>query len=569
MKKRDIRQCVLWVGGIALLALVSSRYFFRIDLTAEKRYTLSHETRRILRNLDAPLHLNVYLEGDLPPGFRKLRTGIREMLDEFKTYAGHRLICHFFDPAGDVKPDERDQFYAELNETGLRSVTVNRKNRDGSLSQQQLFPGAIITYKDRMSAVNLLNNNRVQSSDVVLNASLESLEYELIRTIYALSSDTIGKVAFITGHGEPGRAETYDLGLEYANFYDVERKTINGRLDVLDSYKAVIITRPTTPFDEKDKYVIDRYIMRGGKVLWLLDGIDAHTDSLYASGFTFALASQLNLEDQLFTYGVRVNPQLVQDIVNNPIVVTLSDGTSQPTPAPWLYHPLVQPSPHSMITRRLNPIWLRYAGHIDTVGTDSGIRKTVLLQTSPFARISATPCMIRLDEVEKPIERQHFNRSLIVGVLLEGQFPSLFRSRSVRHLFPEIDEKPLQKGKHTKMIVVSDGDIAVNDVRQTPQGAVPAQPLGHDRYSRQTFGNKDFLVNALNYLTDDAGLMKLRNREFQLRMLDKQKLNDGLTRWQLINVLLPILLWAGGGMICGIWRKRKYGRPRRPVMVKQ
>ncbi|MDR0713112.1 MAG: gliding motility-associated ABC transporter substrate-binding protein GldG, partial [Bacteroidales bacterium] len=534
MKKKDIRQCILWTGGIVLLALISSRYSFRIDLTAEKRYTLSAETRQILRNLDAPLHLNIYLEGDLPAEFRKLRTGIREMLDEFKACTGNRLTYRFFDPSEDVKTREREQFHAELKEIGLREVTVNKKNRDGSLSQQQLFPGCVITYKDRMAAINLLSNNRMQPSDVVLNASLEALEYEFIRTIYALSADTVAKVAFITGHGEPGRAETYDIGLEYANFYDVDRKSINGQPHALDSYKAVIIAKPTQAFDEKDKYVIDRYIMRGGKVLWLLDGIDAHTDSLYASGFTFALASQLNLEDQLFTYGVRINPQLVQDIVNNPIVVTVADGSSQPVPAPWLYHPLVQPSPDNMITRRLNPVWLRYAGHIDTVGMNPDIRKTVLLQTSSFSRAKATPCMIRLDEVKKPVERQHFNQSLMVGVLLEGKFPSVFRSRSVKRLFPETNEQQPAESKHTKMIVVSDGDIAVNDVQHTPQGDVPVRPLGYDRYSRQTFGNKDFLVNALNYLTDDAGLMKLRNREFQLRLLDKQKLNDELSKWQII-----------------------------------
>lgn len=562
MKKKNIRQCIFWMIGIVLLALVSSKYFFRIDLTAEKRYTLSAETKHILRQLDAPIHLNVYLEGDLPAGFRQLRTGIREKLDDFKSYAGKRLTFHFLDPAEDVKKREREQFYAELNDIGLHDVTVNKKNKDGSLSQQKVFPGAVITCKDRMSAVNLLSNNRIQQSDMVLNASLEALEYELIRTIHALSVDSVGKVAFLSGQGEPSRAETFDLGKEFANFYDVDVKAINGQLNALDSYKAVIIAKPTAPFAEKDKYVIDRYIMRGGKVLWLLDAVNANADSLHTAGFTFALTSELNLDDQLFTYGVRINPRLVQDVANNPIAVTVADGNSQPVFAPWLYHPLVQPSQENMITRNLNPVWLRYASDIDTVGgAESGIRKTALLQTSPYTSLKATPAMIRLDEVSKQIDRQHFNKSqLMTAVLLEGKFPSVFRSRNAKNLFPEMTEQPLLLSEETKMIVVADGDIAINDLRNTPQGVVPANPLGYDRFSRQTFGNKDFLVNALNYLTDDAGLMKLRNREFQLRLLNKQKVNDELLQWQIINLLLPTLLWIAGGVTYGMWRKRKYGR---------
>ncbi|MDR1865288.1 MAG: gliding motility-associated ABC transporter substrate-binding protein GldG [Bacteroidales bacterium] len=564
MMKKNIRQCLFLIAGIALLALFSHKYSFRIDLTAEKRYTLSPETRQILRQLDAPLHLNVYLEGDMPAGFRKLRNGIREILDDFKRYAGSRLSCDFIDPSEAVEMKEREQFYAELEETGVRKITVSETNRDGSLSQQTLFPGAVASCGNRMSAINFLNNNGTLSPDRALNASLEGIEYELIKTIRTLSADSIEKIAFITGHGELGRAETYDLGLEYANYYDVDRKTINGKPDALDHYKAVIVAKPKEAFDERDKFVIDRYIMRGGKVIWLIDAVEVNTDSLFSSGLTFALASSLNLEDQLFTYGVRINPHLVQDMANHPIVVTLADGSSNPVPVPWLYHPLVNASPAHVVTRYLNPVWLRYAGDIDTVGTDSGIRKTVLLRTSQHSRTKAAPFMIYLNE--RIPEQEQFNRPhRITAVLLEGKFPSVFRSRSVKNMFPDLNEPQATVSVDTKMAVVSDGDIARNDVRNTLQGAVPAQPLGYDRYSRRTFANKDFLVNVLNYLTDDAGVMKLRNREFQLRLLDRQKVNRELLKWQIINVLLPVLIWICGGIACGIWRRRKYGRPATPI----
>ncbi|MDR1672940.1 MAG: gliding motility-associated ABC transporter substrate-binding protein GldG [Bacteroidales bacterium] len=561
MKKRNIRQFGILTGGIVCLALLSSQYLFRIDLTAEKRYTLSVETRQLLRDLDASVHLNIYLDGDLPAGFRKLRNGIREMLDDFKSYAGKRLTYSFIDPAEISGRKEREQFYTDLEEMGLHKINVNKTNKDGSLSQQILFPGAVAIYKGRALAINFLNNNRVQSSETVLNASMEGLEYELIKTIQALRPDSIGKVAFVVGHGEPEQAETYDLGMEYANYYDVDVKTINGQPEALDQYKAVIIAAPKKPFDEKDKFAIDRYIMRGGKVIWLIDAVNVHADSLASTGYTFALATHLNLEDQLFTYGVRINPNLLQDIENNPIFVTATDGSSKPVPAPWLYHPLVTPSPSHVVTRYLNPVWLRYASDIDTVGSGSNIRKTALLHSSRYSRLIGVPTMIELNEVSRMPDRQVFNQSYrITAVLLEGKFPSVFRSRNVKTLLPQWNGQQATESVATKMIVVSDGDIARNDVRHTMQGTVPANPLGYDRYSGQTFGNKDFLVNALNYLTDDAGLMRLRNREFQLRLLDRQKVNGGLLGLQLLNVVLPILLWIAGGVAYHLWRRRKYGR---------
>ncbi|MDR2036856.1 MAG: gliding motility-associated ABC transporter substrate-binding protein GldG [Bacteroidales bacterium] len=562
MKKRNIRRCVIGILALLLLGLISSRYFFRIDLTTEKRYTLSDETKHILRQLDAPLYLDIYLDGEMPAEFRRLKNNVREILDDFKSYSRDRLSYHFINPSDAVDTKDREHFYQELEKIGLRKTSVNITNKDGNLSQQTIFPGTVISYKDRMVAVNLLSDNRVLSPDVILNASIESLEYELIKAIHLLSVDSIGKIAFIIGHGELSRAETYDFAFECANSHDVDRKIIDGQIDALDDYKAIIIAKPQKAFEEKDKYIIDQYIMRGGKVMWLMDAVDVNTDSLFSIGYTFALASQLNLEDQLFNYGVRVNPYLIQDVNNNGIPVTLADGSSQPTPAPWLYYPVVTPSANHVITRYLNPVWLRYANDIDTVGSSSDITKTVLLQSSQISRIKTAPFMIYLDEVTQIIDKKQFNKPhRITAVLLEGKFPSLYRSRNAKSLFPDLDKKQITSSVETKMIVVSDGDIARNDVRNTPQGQVAStNPLGYDRYSRHPFGNKDFLVNAVDYLTDDAGLMKLRNREFQLRLLNKQKVAKEQVKWQIINVVLPVILIICGGILYGRWRKYKYGR---------
>ena len=557
MKKQNIQQFLLVMCGMALLGLISSKYFFRIDLTSEKRYTLSPETKQVLRRLDATLYVDIFLDGDLPVQFRKFRNSIREMLNDFKVYSGSRIVCRFVDPSEANSRQEREERYAELVESGIRGETIIKENKDGSQSQQIVFPGAILSYKDRGAIANMLSNNPMLPLDLRLNVSLEALEYELIKAVNMLSSDSIGRVAFTIGHGEPTTG-TYDLGREFSNFYDVEYKIINGQLDALDPYKAVIIAKPREAFDEKDKFVIDRYIMRGGKVMWLINGAHVDTDSLTSTSTTYAFASEINLYDQLFTYGVRINPVVVQDIVAHTIAVTVSGP--QIAHAPWHYFPLVIPSPDHAITKDLGPVWLRYASDIDTLGGDSNIRKTVLLQTSEMSRTRAAPCMISLGEIERSVDPQQFNKpNRITAVLLEGRFPSVFRSRNARNLFPGLQENQAEKSVETKMLVVADGNIACNDIRNTTRGAEPAFPLGYDRYTGETFANKDFLVNALNYLTDDAGLMNLRNREFKLRLLNKQKVIQEQLKWQMINLALPMILLLAGGLAYNRWRRYKYG----------
>ena len=558
MKNRNIRQFFILLGAIVLTCLVSSKYFFRIDLTAEKRYTLSSETKQLLRQLDAPLYVDVFLDGDLPVQFRKLRNSIREMLDDFKTYSGSRLVYRFIDPSDAANAQEREENFAILEEEGIRKITVFIPNKDGSQSQKIIFPGAIFYYKNRLSSVNLLSTNTSIHWEERLNASFETLEYELIQTVNIISADSIGHVAFILGHGELSRPETSDLAWEFANYYEVERKAINGELDALDSYKAIIIAKPREPFDEKDKFVIDRYIMRGGRVMWLIDGAYVNTDSLYKLSMTFALPHELNLVDMMFTYGVRINPGVVQDIMAHQIAIKLSDHSSQITLVPWHYYPLVEPRQNHPVTRNLDLVWLRYAGYIDTVGSNSEVRKSVLLQSSPMSRAKGVPSLISLGEVQEIIGPQYFNNpNLITAVLLEGQFPSVFRTRN---LFPEWQNLRVEKSVETKMIVVADGDVARNDVRNTAQGIVPSNPLGYDRHTNLTYANKEFLVNALNYLTDDAGLMNLRNREFRLRLLNKQKVADELLKWQIINLVLPMILLVIGGLAYNRWRLYRYSK---------
>ena len=553
MKKENIRQFIIFTFCIALTAVISTKYFFRIDLSSEKRYTLSAATKNVLRSLDEPLYVNVFLDGELPVQMRKLRNGVREMLDEFKTYSGSRIVVRFFDPTDADDVNEREERYAGLEAAGILRVSHNKTNKDGSQSQQIIFPGAIFSYKDRTMPVNLLNNSMLPT-ELVLNSSLEALEYELIKTISMLATDSISKLALITGHGELTKAEIYDLGNELRNFYQIDFQEIDKKYDALDSYRAAIIAKPQQPFDEKEKFVIDRYIMRGGKLIWLIDGANVNTDSLFSLSMTLALSNDLNLDDQLFSYGVRINYNVVQDIVANAIPIITSDGSSRATTAPWLYYPLALPSSEHAVTRNLGPVWLRYASEIDTVGSNAEIRKTVLLQTSEMSRTKGLPFMISLDEVQR-IPEQFNNPNRIVATLLEGKFQSIFRSRNARNLFPELQETQVEKSVETKMIIVADGDIARNDVRNTSNGIVPYGPLGYDKYSRETFSNKEFLINAVNYLTDDAGLMNLRNREFKIRLLNKQKIAKEQLKWQMINLVFPMLILLAGGFAFNRWRQ--------------
>jgi ABC-2 type transport system permease protein len=275
---------------------------------------------------------------------------------------------------------------------------------------------------------------------------------------------------------------------------------------------------------------------------------------------TIALANELNLDDQLFTYGVRVNYAVVQDIISNFIAV-VSDASSQLAPALWLYYPLVSPLQNHVITKNIAPVWLRYPAYIDTVGRNEDIQKTVLLQTSELSRIRAVPAMIEINEVRRTPDPSIFNNQhLITAILLEGSFPSVFRNRNARNMFDDLREQQAQKSVPTKMIVVADGDIARNDVRITQNGLIPSNPLGFDRNTRETFGNKDFLINAINYLTDDAGLTNLRNREFKLRLLNRKKVVDEQFKWQIINIVLPMLILIVGGILYNKHRKYRYGR---------
>jgi gliding-associated putative ABC transporter substrate-binding component GldG len=566
MKKTEIRkqhiiQLAFSLVILVLIAFISTKIFFRVDLTSERRYTLSTETKTVLEKLDDIVYVKVYLEGDLPVGFKKLHNAIRETLDEFRVYAKDNLQYEFINPSESDDPKVRNKVFAEIYKKGVRPTNIQSRDKEGGASEKIIVPGALVTYKGIEVPVGFLKNNISLTSDENLNNSAQTIEYELIKTISNLTNKKVDKIAFLEGQGELDTMEVQDITIELGNYFQVDRGAINGKPGVLDNYKAIIIARPTKRFTEQDKFVLDQYIMNGGKALWFIDEVNMNTDSL-AKGSTFAFINNLNIDDQLFTYGVRINLNIVQDIQCNMIPINAGVVGEQPrwVPTPWLYYPLISPLVDHPISRNLNLVWAKYASQIDTVGGNQKVKKTFLLKTSVYTRLVNAPAYISLEEVRRNPVRSEFNKSnLPIAVLLEGRFPSVYRNRLIKNIIPGADANYKAESVPTKMIIVADGDMIANDVHTTANGPM-ITALGYDKYTRQTFGNKDFIVNAVNYLTDETGLMSLRAKEFKLRLLNKARIRDERFKWQVINTLLPVLLLICFGFYYNYSRKKKYSR---------
>jgi ABC-2 type transport system permease protein len=580
IKRSNIIQLFLGIVILLLVNIIASFIFTRFDLTAEKRYSLAPATKDMLKRLHDEVLFKVYLEGDLPPGFRRLANETKEMLDEFRAYSKH-IQYQFIDPSSNPNPTERNDGYKLLVERGLQP-TVLSITKKGQASQLIIFPGVIVSYGGRDIPVQLVQSQLGQDADKALNNSVQSLEYNLASALELLVKRSKPQIAFIQGQGELSQLETEDAQIALSQFYNVERITIGHKISSLairlkgnssdmlvDRFKAIIIAKPTKPFDEKDKFLIDQFIMRGGKVLWLIDPIFASMDSLQKYNSTMGLANDINLEDMLFNYGVRLNTNLIMDKIALSIPVATGQINGQPQFEffPWYYFPVLTPTISHPIVNGLNAIKTEFVSSIDTVAAQ-GVKKTILLTTSPYSRTVNAPVFIDLEVLKRPAEESQYNKGpQTVAVLLEGSFVSSFKFRIPPELAENKDLQFLpQSRKPTKMIVVSDGDIIKNQFQLT-QGY--PLPLGYDQYTRQTFGNKDFLLNAINFLCDDSGLITVRSRELKLRMLDSTKVESQRLFWEILNVLLPLVLVLIFSIIKLRIRARKYSRPMHSSTVNQ
>lgn len=559
-RTKKLSSWISLIGGIVvvvLVNLVSQRVYERFDLTSDKRYSLSESTQNLLDEIDDIVFVRVYLDGDLPPSYQKLKESIKDMLDEFRAL-NPNLNYEFINP--NESPDEkaRVKVYQKLTKEGLQYTSIRFKDGDKD-AEKIIFPGAIISYKGKERPIQLLKGIMGAPEEFVINSSIQQVEYELASSISKLKENQSSKIGFIEGHGEYEELEVADFAYALENDYEVSRLPINGKLTALKSYDAIIIAGPDSAYPEKDKYVIDQFIMDGGKVLWLLDGAWASMDSLQAQNVTVSIPKSVNLEDALFKYGVRLNTNLVMDLQALPIPVVTGMVGNQPRQElfPWFYFPLAFPVSDHPIVKNLDGIKTEFVSSIDTIGR-KGIKKSILLTSSPYSKIQSTPSRISLNILrEEPDKRRYTEGNIPFVVLLEGEFESVFNNRLPEEILDNSQFKFKSVSEATKMIVVGDADIAKNGVNKKTKEYFG---LGFDKYTRKQYANKQFLLNSMDYLLKESDLLDLRSKEFKMRLLDKQKIEAEKLTWQVLNTAGPILFI----LLFGFWqvwsRKRKYSK---------
>jgi len=582
MKKGIIKNNI--IGFLLLLLIVivvnvlSEFKFFRLDLTAEKRYSISEISTKQLEKLDDIVFFKIYLDGDnLPPGFKRLKNSLKEMLDEFIIYGGDNIQYEFINPNEETSKEKREAIHKELYQRGLVPITLYEKDEEGNSSEKVIFPGIIATYKGRELAIDLLSNNPLKSQEENLNNSVSELEYNLSSTIENLQKEYIPTIGFTTDHGELSNANTYSIKKALSDFYNVQNVALNENLSSLserkqidstsnkisyrNKYELLFIAKPTKAFSEKDKFILDQFVMHGGRIVWLIDGSSANMDSLAHSSSSMALPINLNLNDQFFNYGVRINNDLIQDLLCAKIPakpVYSGKGRAQLVPFDWLYFPLINPSIEHEITNNLDMIFSQFASSIDTVHPDPLIKKTVLLTTSKYTKTIETPLRVSLDLLNITPDKNFFTKQHVpIAIMLEGSFRSNFLNRIPMAIknSPLIDF--IGESSDTKMLFISDGEIIKNPTK-TVNGKEMPYPTGYDIYSQVTYANKDFILNATSYLLGNSGTIYLRNRQITLRLLDKTKIEESGNMWKILNTIIPVFLIIIFGLIINFIRKRKF-----------
>jgi ABC-2 type transport system permease protein len=555
-KRKDIAMLLVVMVIVVLINFVGSFLFKRFDLTTEKRYTLSESSRKLLKSLDDVVYIKVYLQGDFNPNFTRLKNETKELLDEFRAYSNNNLEYELINPLDNPSKEETDKIEKQLYDKGIMPEQIVDRSSQ-KVSETFIWPGAIISYKGKESVWQIYKRQLGFEAEQSINNSIQEMEYGLTNAIRKTTLLKKPEVLFVEGHDELDTIRGADFMRSVAEYYNVARVKINHKLYALKGADAIVIAQPDSMFDEKDKFIIDQFVMHGGKVLWLIDPVYVNRDTLTTRGYSLGFKNDLNLDDILFKYGVRLNPVLVQDLQSAQVPVNVGFKKGQPDFKPfyWNYYPLLLPSSNHPIVKNLDLIRTEYIGTLDTVFARD-ITKTILLQTSKYTKTQPTPVRILAAQVKlKPQESQYTNSFQNVACLLEGQFESNYKNRITRAILEDSIFDFKSKSPSTKMIVVADGDIAKNDY-QRATGMI--YPVGYDMYTKQQFANKTFLLNCMNYLLDDEGLLQLRSREVKLRLLDKKKIATQVTKWKLTNVGLPLLIIICFGLIQYYIRKKKY-----------
>ena len=571
MIDKILRSKTWWLALLAVAVVfiyTSSLFSFRLDLTAEKRFTVSQPVRQMLQQLNGNVHIDVLLEGDdLPSGFKKLANTARDFLDNCKSYSRGKLTYNFVEPEDFLTDSIRFPFDAEyktawLKENGVKQNSVT-KNATVAVFN---YPVAIVTYNGESAPVNLLKGQgnkgflNPDAADVqaeVINNAEAMLEYQFASAVWDLTRTTVPMIGYLTGNGEPTGANTYDLYTTLKSKYRFGMVDIKKNDHIPDSIRALIIAKPTETFSEAEKLKIDQYIMRGGNVLFLIDELNADMDSLRSSGKDLtAFDRNLQLDDLLFRYGVRVNQNLVQDKQCDvlPQVVGMNGDQPQMEMLPWPYFPLLYNISNHPVAKNLDAVVMQFPNSIDTVKAD-GIKKEILLRTSNTSRITGAPVIVSVEALKELENASAYKQAGVpVAVLLEGNFRSLFANRLTPQQQDSLGRPFIQTGnKAARILVTGDGDWVTN----TPTKQGPGE-MGENPYTQYRFANKEFFLNTLEYMTDETGILASRSKEYNLRLLDPKKLETSKATWQLINTGLPVLLIVLAGAVFNWRRKQKF-----------
>ena len=568
-KWENIVQLVVLFLGLLLINILAQNYFFRLDLTAEKRYTITESSKTILENLEEPVFIEIYLEGELNSSFKRLQKSVKETLQEFSMYAGKNIQFTFINPEQiSNNPEEQNRYYQQLASRGIQPTTVF-ETVQGKKVEKLIFPSAIVSYKNKEKPVLLLKGNRTASPQEQLNQSIENIEYELISAIQKLSKKQKSSVAFIEGHGELSNDRLISLIQTLSENYIVERLNLNENItnslqsdnktgknpiQNLLQYDAIVIAKPTLSYTDNDRYQLDQYLMNGGKLLFFIDQVQMNLDSI-AQGGTYTFAYNLGLNEMIFRYGVRVNQDLLQDTQSGQILVNVgqmgNNANVQPVPFPY-YATTASFSTHP-ITKNMDALMFKFVSTLDSVKA-AGITQTPLVFSSGYARIKKVPTLISLDELKLDLNPKLYQTANIpVAYLLEGEFTSAFQGRFPPEGFSE--KEFIQKGKDSKVLVVGDGDLLSNDFdRRTRQPL----PIGYDEISKNTYSNQEFFLNTLSYILDEGGIITSRTKEFEIRPLDTFKIQEEKSYWQFLNLVVPNVIILVFGLAWYFWRKKKY-----------
>jgi len=543
---------------LLLINILAQNVYFRFDFTKEKRYTLTERTKEILSEAKKDITITVFLDGEMPSAFKRLKRATEDLLADYKSYAKANVKLVYIDPISGMSADEQNKALSDLDEIGIKPVAVSIKT-DAGLTQKIIFPMALVEIDGKPMAVNLLQKSGGPATNYEENItnSIQNLEYTFTSAIRTLLTGQNPRIGFTEGMGEPSNLELYDAitSLTHQRFYvgRVNLKLINK--EGLDSLKLLFIDNPKEAFTEAEKYKINYFVMKGGRLVWLVDQVRANLDDLRNGKPSLATNSVLNIDDMLFEYGVRINYNLIADVNSSLIPISSGPlGQGQIQLVPWLYYPVLMPDSLHNVVKNIDGIRTEFISTLDTIGVPN-VKKTVILHTSPYHKVYETPKMMSLQLLDEQPNPQEFNHApKPAGILLEGNFKSVFLNRPVPEGITEAYNVPA-KSKATKMMVIGDGNIFTNQVSTSDNMPFP---LGFDRYSKQNYGNKALLLNIADYFTDDQHLIALRNKEIKVRLLDKMLLRTEKTKWQLINSIFPLFLLILFATFQHYYRKHKY-----------